>query len=55
MNYGHFMRTLLLIAALTACVFCYAGAQEYKGLPYMNPALPVNARVDDLVGRMTLE
>ena len=55
MNYDRLLRPMLLIAVLTACFFCYAGSQEYKGLPYMNPALPVDARVDDLVGRMTLE
>ena len=26
-----------------------------QALPYMNPALPVEQRVDDLIGRMTLE
>jgi len=38
------------------CVsFAMLGPQEFRGLPYMNPALPVDVRVDDLVGRMTLE
>ena len=55
MNYGRLLRTVLLVAVLTACFFCYAGSQEYQGMPYMNPALPVDARVEDLVGRMTLE
>lgn len=32
-----------------------AGAQDVKSLPYMNAALPTAQRVDDLVGRMTLD
>ena len=55
MNYGRLSRALLFFVVLTACIFCYGGAQEYRGFPYMNPALPVEQRVDDLVGRMTLE
>ncbi len=43
MNYGRLLRTALVVAVLAACIFCYAGAQEYKGLPYMNPALPIDA------------
>jgi beta-glucosidase len=36
----------------------YALSQVQSGIPafkYMNPALPVDQRVDDLIGRMTLE
>ena len=40
---------LLFSAAATAL------AQQPKSLPYMNPALPTSQRVDDLVGRMTLD
>ena len=55
MNCGRSLRTVLFVAVLTVCVFCNADSQEFQGLPYMNPALPVAARVEDLVGRMTLE
>jgi beta-glucosidase len=51
----HWLRMLLSVVVLTTCFFCFAGSQEYQGLPYMNPALTVDARVNDLVGRMTLE
>jgi beta-glucosidase len=30
-------------------------AAQQQALPYMNPALPIERRVDDLIGRMTLE
>lgn len=50
MNY----RCLLLSALLLTSWFpCIAGDSQV--FPYLNPRLPVNARVDDLVGRMTLE
>jgi beta-glucosidase len=32
-----------------------AGAQQTPNAPYMNPALPLEQRVDDLIGRMTLQ
>jgi beta-glucosidase len=36
-------------------MFGYSSASEFQGLPYQNPALPVDVRVNDLVGRMTLD
>src|SRR5579871_1152473 len=45
-----------LIGAL--CALTIAGAQtpsSSKQPPYLNPALPIDQRVDDLVGRMTLQ
>src|SRR5260370_17429920 len=34
---------------------CGALAQSQKTLPYLDPSLPTQQRVDDLVSRMTLE
>ena len=55
-------RKILPIAITFLCgVFAsigFAGAQTTaatKQFPYLNPALPLDQRVDDLVGRMTLE
>jgi len=55
MNYGRLLRALLLVAVFTVCMFCYAGVKADRALPFMDPALPIEQRVDDLVGRMTLE
>jgi beta-glucosidase len=41
---------LLSLGILSFCSF----AQSSKPLPYMDPSLPIPQRVDDLVGRMTL-
>jgi beta-glucosidase len=38
-----------------ACLFSTLSAQTPTSLPYMNVKLPIEQRVDDLVGRMTLE
>jgi beta-glucosidase len=46
----HFKNFLLLIAFITAI----PGFSQ-KLLPYKNPALPVETRVNDLLGRMTVE
>ena len=51
---------LRVISALfaTLALLPYAQAQQQPDpakLPYMNPALPIDQRVDDLIGRMTLE
>ncbi|MBN2241125.1 MAG: glycoside hydrolase family 3 C-terminal domain-containing protein [Acidobacteria bacterium] len=40
---------LLVLLALFGC------SPEFQGPPYMNPDLPVEERVEDLVSRMTLE
>jgi beta-glucosidase len=37
------------------CLLCFGSAAEIQKPPYLNPALPIDVRVDDLVGRMTLE
>jgi beta-glucosidase len=34
---------------------CYAQQANTPALTYMNPSLPIDQRVDDLIGRMTLE
>lgn len=47
--------SILTIALLTTCISGYGGAQEFRDLPYMNSTLSIEARVDDLVGRMTLK
>jgi beta-glucosidase len=56
---SHLYRRVLsgLFAVLTL-VAPHARAQQQPDIPtlrYMNPALPVDQRVDDLIGRMTLE
>jgi beta-glucosidase len=40
---------------LTFGIFSCASAQSQKPLPYLDPSLPTQQRVDDLVSRMTLE
>jgi beta-glucosidase len=47
----------LLIAVLLAATLSAIGQTPDSSsvAPYLNPALPMNERVDDLVGRMTLE
>jgi beta-glucosidase len=48
-----FVTTLLLVAATVSVAQNAQSANP--ALPYLNPALPLNMRVDDLVSRMTLE
>ncbi|HCV43003.1 MAG TPA: glucan 1,4-alpha-glucosidase [Bacteroidetes bacterium] len=45
------------VFAVAALLFLnsVSNGQEYKRLPFMNPQLSVDKRVDDVVGRMTLE
>jgi beta-glucosidase len=53
-----FHLTKLLAAVVLLCVLSSAPAQgpeKTNSEPYLNPALPLAQRVDDLVGRMTLE
>ncbi|SFN49403.1 beta-glucosidase [Actinomadura madurae] len=47
--------TLVLAAALVAPVAWTAPAAARETLPFRNPRLSVDARVDDLVGRLTLD
>src|SRR3954451_8437706 len=49
-----FLLVLLLVTA-TAVNLPISTGQNMPAPPYMNPALPVEKRVDDLVSRMTLE
>jgi beta-glucosidase len=50
------MFAFLTLFALVAVVSAAAQTvQSSPALPYLNPSLPVNQRVDDLVSRMTLE
>jgi beta-glucosidase len=46
-----------VFAALILFAPCARAQQktDTSALPYMNPALPIDQRVDDLIGRMTLE
>ena len=45
----------LLSSLAAACSFVSLHAQQSASLPFMNPSLLIEQRVDDLVGRMTLE
>src|SRR3981189_1286266 len=48
----HRLAALLLSFGMLSSV---ASAQSQKTLPYLDPSLPPQQRVDDLVSRMTLE
>ena len=57
MSHLHFraLSTLLIVSIMLPL---HVHAQQPSGaqlFPFMNPALPVDQRVDDLIGRMTLE
>src|SRR6266850_6896203 len=55
-NYRHIATTMMLI--LVACLLfglTQTGAVAGPELPYKDPSLPIEKRVDDLVSRMTLE
>ncbi len=45
----------LFALALLLPLSLHAQQSDVKSLPYMNPALPTEQRVNDLIGRMTLE
>jgi beta-glucosidase len=47
--------SLLFWALSMICIVSCCPAAEAQGPPYLNPNIPIDARVDDLVGRMTLE
>ena len=52
------MRTipsLVSLCAITMFVATPAFTQQSPSFPFQNPSLPVTQRVDDLIGRMTLE
>ena len=54
MNNYRLFRSILPLAVL-ASVFVCSGSSKSEEPTYMNPDLAVDVRVDDLVGRMTLE
>ena len=45
---GSFAFSVVLVVSLRVVA-------QQQALPYMDPAIPVDRRVDDLIGRMTLE
>jgi beta-glucosidase len=47
-----FLTLFALVAAISSAA---QTAESSRGLPYLNPSLPLDQRVDDLVSRMTLE
>ena len=50
------MFTLPIVVLFVAALSSVAQSTEPSSvLPYLNPSLPMNERVDDLVARMTLE
>ena len=50
------MFTLLIVVLFVAVFGSVAQTTGPSNvLPYLNPSLPMNERIDDLVGRMTLE
>ncbi len=51
LNHGWRLGAIVLLAGLMAA----AGYAQNANAPYMNPALPMEQRVDDLIARMTLE
>jgi beta-glucosidase len=55
MKGSRMLRSALLFVLFLTCIFSYGNSPQFQGLPYMNPDLPFEARVDDLVGRMTLD
>jgi beta-glucosidase len=55
MKARHLLRSALFLSVFMISILYGGSTPEFKGPPYLNPALPVEARVVDLVGRMTLE
>jgi len=50
-----FLTTLFILAVITSFSFPAHTQEAPSNAPYKNPALPTDQRVDDLIGRMTLE
>ena len=48
-------RAALVVAVFLLLILVPSPAQTTGGAIYLDPAQPIDARVDDLVGRMTLE
>ncbi|MCB0533360.1 MAG: glycoside hydrolase family 3 C-terminal domain-containing protein [Saprospiraceae bacterium] len=52
----HFQRLIRLSLLLLFCLSCYSGIRaQAMDYPFQNPKLSVEQRVDDLIGRLTLE
>jgi beta-glucosidase len=49
------VRSTLQISAVLAVIVMHSAAQTAGGAVYLDPSKPVDTRVDDLIGRMTLE
>ena len=49
------IQTTLQVAVFLALILVRAAAQTAGSAVYLDPSQPINVRVDDLVGRMTLE
>jgi beta-glucosidase len=54
MTHSRLFRFFLPSAVLICIVLCGCNP-KFQGQPYLNPDFPVDVRVDDLVGRMTLD
>ena len=54
-NSGQAVLSMFLVLAAIVANFPLGRAQTQSPPPYKNPSLPIEARVDDLVSRMTLE
>ena len=52
---GQAVFSMFLVLAAIVANFPLGRAQTQSPPPYKNPSLPIEARVDDLVSRMTLE
>src|SRR3954447_20057844 len=52
---GDVMRKLLLVAATTATLLGAPQAARAEGEPFRDPSLPLSARIDDLMGRLTMD
>ena len=48
-------RTILQLAFFVALVLVRAAGQTAGSTVYLDPSQPIDVRVDDLVGQMTLE
>src|SRR5438270_10080576 len=46
---------IALLGTLTSVFLCLSGVAQESKPPYMDPQLPIDRRVSDLVGRMTLQ
>ena len=51
---AHMLFLFGAVLILSSCI-AYGQQPEPASLPYMNPSLPIDQRIDDLIGRMSLE